>query len=257
MLAVIVMCREFADGNDCSSALRMPFNYVADLRRLPAAVPAYVIPADYFGNSVTMQVIKPPRLIPQAAHNTNTTNWTCLSGKRQQSECPQQQSHTPNASSMKESAAVPRPVQAEQQSRLQNALAAAACAIHQGTQAIRGDPLAGARGLAGMLGRVSMDYWQVMQASPEFNPMRDGASIMSSWRKSSIEQPDFGQGPAYVVAAKTLPLKHKMAFLTSGPGGDGVLCFTGFKAADFQHICRSQVLQQLAPGADFIKPKVS
>ncbi|KAK9862543.1 hypothetical protein WJX84_000111 [Apatococcus fuscideae] len=47
--------REFADGNDCSSALRMPFNYVADLRRLPAAVPAYAVPADYFGNSVTMQ----------------------------------------------------------------------------------------------------------------------------------------------------------------------------------------------------------
>ena len=225
----------------------MPFKSAADLRRLRHAAPAYAIPADHFGNSVTLQVIKPPQLISQAAINTSRMTVSPLGHRSSQ-----QQPEFLEVDGTKLSDSSPVDCQ---HSRLQNAFAAAACAIHQGTQSLQADPLAGARSLAGMLDRMSVDYWQAAQATSAYNPFRDGASNMSSWRKSSIERPDFGQGPAHVVAAKTLPLKHKMAFLTSGPGNDGALCFTGFRASDFQHICSSQVLQQLAPGAHFIKCK--
>lgn len=230
----------------------MPFNYVVDLRRLQAADPAYRVPANHFGNSVTVQIIQPPQL--PSLESSTSTDASCTSSTSQGP--PQQHKSTVEPRSA-DASSTSKSHPELQQGRLQDALIAAACAIHKGTQALQSDPLVGAKGLAGMLGRVGLDYWQGVQASPGFNPLRDGASLMSSWRKSSIERPDFGQGPPFVIAAKTLPLKHKMAFLTSGPGGDGMLCFTGFRASEFRKIQSSNVLQHLAAGATFIKPAIS
>ncbi|KAK9866517.1 hypothetical protein WJX84_012452 [Apatococcus fuscideae] len=66
--ALLWTMREVAAGNDLSTALRMPFNYVVNLRRLSslAAVDAtQAIPLDHFGNALTIQ----RRLILERVHH--------------------------------------------------------------------------------------------------------------------------------------------------------------------------------------------
>ncbi|KAK9844242.1 hypothetical protein WJX84_010450 [Apatococcus fuscideae] len=183
---------EVAAGNNLGTALRMPFNYIVDQRRLSSladmdAAPA--IPQDHFGNAVQIQVTMPPPF-PELAPSNGDQH---------------------SAEDSRLTAA-----------HVQNVFAAAACAIHKATQALRSDPTAAATAQAGLLGRMELGWWKGLRDMPGFNPMRDCATLLSGWRKTSTEKADFGQGKPWVVAGKTVPLKHKMAFLTDGPGGDAV-----------------------------------
>ncbi|KAK9844243.1 hypothetical protein WJX84_010450 [Apatococcus fuscideae] len=190
--ALLWLLREVAAGNNLGTALRMPFNYIVDQRRLSSladmdAAPA--IPQDHFGNAVQIQVTMPPPF-PELAPSNGDQH---------------------SAEDSRLTAA-----------HVQNVFAAAACAIHKATQALRSDPTAAATAQAGLLGRMELGWWKGLRDMPGFNPMRDCATLLSGWRKTSTEKADFGQGKPWVVAGKTVPLKHKMAFLTDGPGGDAV-----------------------------------
>lgn len=152
----------------------MPFNYVVNLRRLSslAAVDAtQAIPLDHFGNALTIQVTMPPPFPELAASD----------GDQQ------------SADGIQRTAA-----------HVQNILAAAACAVHKATQALRSDPMAAATAQAGLLGCMEMGYYKAVQQMQGFNPMRDCATLLTSWRRTSIEKADFGEGTPWVVAGKTL-----------------------------------------------------
>ncbi|KAK9819445.1 hypothetical protein WJX74_006342 [Apatococcus lobatus] len=110
----------------------------------------------------------------------------------------------------------------------QNVLAAAACAIHQATKALKDDPAAVSKVLAYHLSVVTPTFFKDTLAAPGFNPVRDCVAILSSWRNTSIDRVDFGHGLPAVVAGKIVPLQQKQCVLTTGPHRDGAVCTVAF-----------------------------
>ena len=94
----------------------------------------------------------------------------------------------------------PPPTGLQPQERSQSILAAAACAVHVSYQTLRADPAAVSKALGFYLGAADVGHWKQMLDAPGFNPFRDGAAGVSSWRSMSVERADFGQGMPWVVA---------------------------------------------------------
>ena len=101
--------------------------------------------------------------------------------------------------------AVTEAASASPSSLVQATFAAAACAIHQATQALKDDPAAVSKALAFHLSLVTPSFFKDGLAAPGFNPLRDCAAILSSWRNMSIDRVDFGQGLPVVVAGMYPP----------------------------------------------------
>ncbi len=69
-----------------------------------------------------------------------------------------------------------------------------------------------------------------------------------------MEHADFGQGRPHVCGAQLMPLQHRGVVMMTGPGGDGVVCFTGFPSSMLEKLDRANILQQILPEARLISP---
>ncbi|KAK9844238.1 hypothetical protein WJX84_005198 [Apatococcus fuscideae] len=83
---------------------------------------------------------------------------------------------------------------------LHETLAAAACAVRSGVRSFYSDPEGLQKAWTGVLQMEDVVYWRNARTTPGFSPSRDSACCMSSWRGTSGESADFGQGlPAISV----------------------------------------------------------
>ena len=135
---------------------------------------------------------------------------------------------------------------------LHETLAAAACAVRSGVRSFYSDPEGLQKAWTGVLQMEDVVYWRNARTTPGFSPSRDSACCMSSWRGTSGESADFGQGLPAISVGRLFPLTVKFCLLTRGPGGDGVICTCAFPGNGFQRLQGSRILEQVAPGACFL-----
>ena len=95
-----------------------------------------------------------------------------------------------------------------QSERARDILAAAACAVHAGTQGLRSDPAFMSHALGLHSAMMDMGFWKQLLADPGFNTFRDCAAMASSWRGGTMDRADFGQGKPWLVAGERLSMQH-------------------------------------------------
>ena len=221
----MVCRREIANGNNLEKGLQKCFLNAIDLRKHSAA--ADVIRKQYFGNAVGGAFSMPP--------DSSTTSLA--------SPTP---TDTPAGSTAQEH-------QAQSQALLGRhylkVLAAAACAVRKGLEALRADP-----DVLQTLAASSMQYMHPEQvhellASPDFVPVRDAALWVSSWRHMAIDEVDFGGGKPRFKLGGLMPACTRAVNVTAGPDGDGMMCIVRLPKTGLAKVQQSQLLEHIAPEA--------
>lgn len=219
-------CREVANGNNLEKGLQKCFLNAVDLRKHSAA--ADVIPKQYFGNAVGGAFSMPPdSSTASLASPTDTAAGSTAQEPRAQS-------------------------QASLGRHYMKVLTAAACAVRKGLETLRADPH-----VLHTLAASSMKYMQPEQvhellASPDFEPVRDAALWVSSWRHLAMDDVDFGGGKPRFNLGCVMPACTRAVNVTAGPDGDGLMCLVRLPKEGLAKVQQSQLLELIAPEARFI-----
>jgi len=201
-----------ADGNTLESGLLKCVMNVVDLRR--NCTHRDIVPEQYFGNAVGAHVTMPPVM------STNQVD----------------------------SDSQAKPLTAD---KYESVLAAAARSVRNSTETFRADPEILTKTLPMFLPFANPKTWRESVESPEFNPQRDGAVFISSWRNMSMASVDFGGGRSEILMGSTVPLEHRVACIVDGPRGDGVMAVVRFPGDGFDRLQDSRLLDHIAPEALF------
>ena len=106
---------------------------------------------------------------------------------------------------------------------LQDTLAAAACAVRQGTQAFRTDPNSYAKGgLALVSALVTAESRKAIPSSKKYARVFEASLGATSWR-NIFDQVDFGPGRPTIILGGVILTQARSCVVTKGPGGD-VFC---------------------------------
>ncbi|KAA6421201.1 MAG: hypothetical protein FRX49_08900 [Trebouxia sp. A1-2] len=223
MCGILWLIREIANGNNLEKGLQKCFLNAVDLRKHGAA--ADVIPKQHFGNAVGGAFSMPPDM--STASRTDTAAGSTAQQLTGQS-------------------------QASLGRHYMNTLAAAACAVRKGLEALRADP--------DVVQTLAASYMQYMQpekvhellASPDFVPARDAALWVSSWRHMAIDDVDFGGGKPRFKLGCLMPACTRAVNVTAGPDGDGLMCIVRLPREGLAKVQQSQLLEHIAPEARLI-----
>lgn len=104
---------------------------------------------------------------------------------------------------------------------LQDTLAAAACAVRQGTQAFRTDPNSYAKGgLALVSALVTAESRKAIPSSKKYARVFEASLGATSWG-NIFDQVDFGPGRPTIILGGVILTQARSCVVTKGPGGDG------------------------------------
>ena len=251
-----------ADGNSLDNGLQKCLMTVVDLRR--NCKTSTFLHDRYLGNCIGANVIMPPL----AQFNTSSkasaghpvqqpdasTFQPCLADSalttpRESSR--RQQAHV--YSQTYSNAHMHKSSHAAVQQKFDAALTVAACAVRKGTDGFRADPAFLSKQLAGAVADATIESWQAALATKGFSPQRDCALFISSWRKLSVGQADFGAGRPQLVLGCERPLQHRFATIIDGLDGDDVLCMLHFTQGGYDRLRASALLHHIAPEASFVQ----
>ncbi len=243
----LCICREFGNGNDLSEGLKQCWIYLVDLRRYGSTKAS--IPRDFWGNAQQAHIAMPPPFVPAGSAAAAPASDRSTRHAAEKGTASPLASNGPTKSFAASGSAC-----SDSSAQILSVFASAACAIHTAVQGLRDDPMTVSKGLAALLNFADEGMWKRIASAPGFSPFRDCAGVLSSFRNMDMERADFGQGRPQVIGARLMPLTHKGAIMTSGPGGDGILCFTGFDSITFERLHRENILQMILPEVQLISP---
>ena len=124
--------------------------------------------------------------------------------------------------------------------------------MRRSAEGFRADPENLDRQLAGFVSNVHPRDWHRTLANPGFEPSRDCALFVSSWRNLSTDKVDFGSGKAKVFLGDEMPVQVRLGYIVDGANGDGVLCRVRFPGTGFEVLQNSGLLSCVAPEASFV-----
>ena len=217
-------CREVANGHSLETGLQKPLLFTVDLRKNGPAVDC--VPNQFLGNCVCGCVCMPP--------NANTA--------LQESD----------ASSDVASPAQDRSHQLKTMPGecYTSILLAAALAVRKSLEALRADPNCLQVQAATFARSAGMSPKQLL-ASPDLTPARD-ALWMSSWTNMPTDKVDFGGGKPEFLLGGLMPASLRAVNVTTGPGGDGLMCILRLPRDGLAKVQQSQLLNHIAPEARLI-----